>query len=166
MGKMSKSHADEQSGRRNWVAAVAPDAAAAAHSAFAHAGFADPALVLHWDAIAGPETARLARPLRLAEGPHGGVLTLLAEPGAAVFLQHDTRALCDRINTFLGRPAVKRLRFVQGALTPKPEVQPRRPPPGPLPPSDPAERYQGPEGLREALRKLARARRSRTNIAP
>ena len=162
---MIKTAPDGQPKRRNWVGPLAPDAAAAGESAFARAGFADPTLVLNWDAIAGPETARLARPLRLSQGPSGGVLTLKAEPGAAVFLQHDTRSLCERINAYLGRPAVARLKFVEGALAPRPQTPPRRPPPeGDLPPSDPAQNYSGPDGLREALRKLARARRSRTNM--
>ena len=158
---MSKSGPEEQPKRRNWVSALAGDAAAAGQTAILRAGFGDPSLVLHWEAIAGPETARLARPFRFAEGPHGGVLTLLAEPGAAVFLQHDSRALCERINLYLGRPAVTRLKFVQAALSRYPLPPPRRPPPGPLPPDDPALRYQGPESLRQALAKLARARHRR-----
>lgn len=146
--------------RRNWVSALAPDAIVAGQTALVRAGFGDPTLVVHWAQIAGAETARLARPLRLSQGPHGGVLTLLAEPGAAVFLQHDTRALCDRINTYLGRPAVARLKFVQGSLTQRPEPPPRVKTPETLSPSDPAQSYQGPDGVREALWRLARARRN------
>lgn len=145
--------------RRNWVSALAPDVVAAGQAAFVRAGFADPTLVMHWAEIAGTETARLARPLRLSQGAHGGVLTLLAEPGAAVFLQHDTRALCDRINAYLGRPVVTRLRFVQGALTQRPEPPHPVKVPETLSPTDPAQRYQGPDGVREALWRLARARR-------
>ena len=157
---MSKSGSDEQPKRRNWVSAVASGATTVAQSAFLRAGFTDPGLVTNWDAIAGPETARFARPLCLRQGPHGGVLTLISEPGASIFLQHESRALCDRINTYLGRTAVTRLKFVQGALTPRPPLPSRRPEPGPMPPSDPAARYAGPDGLREALWRLARARRS------
>jgi hypothetical protein len=159
MVEMSKSGSDEQPKRHNWASGVAQEAAAVAQSAFLRAGFTDPGLVTNWDAIAGPETARLARPLRLSQGPHGGVLTLMSEPGASIFLQHETRALCDRINTYLGRTAVTRLKFVQGALTQKTSPQSRRPAPGPMPPTDPAARYVGPDGLREALLRLARARR-------
>lgn len=147
--------------RRNWIGPLASDASAVGQAAFLRAGFSDPALVLHWEEIAGPETARLARPLRLSQGAHGGVLTLLAEPGAAVFLQHETRALCDRINGFLGRPAVARLKFVQGSLTQRPAPPPPKPPvPETLALSDPARHYEGPEGVREALLRLARARRT------
>ena len=146
------------------MSALAPNATTVAHSAFVRAGFADPTLVLRWDEIAGPETARLARPIRLSQGPNGGVLTLKAEPGAALFLQHETRPLCERINAYLGRPAVARLRFVQGPLPPRPAPPARRPSPGTVPPTDPTLKYNGPEGLRNALLDLARARRSRTNM--
>ncbi|HWA90387.1 MAG TPA: DciA family protein [Rhizomicrobium sp.] len=149
--------------RRGRAAAVAADAQALARAALDRAGFSDPTLVLRWEEIAGAETARLARPLRLKDGPSGGVLTLMAEPGAAVFLQHETRPLCERINAYLGRPAVARLRFVQGTLS-QPAKRPLRPgPKPPVPAADPARKYEGPEGVREALLRLAQARRSNLN---
>ena len=83
---------------------------------FLRAGFSDPTLVLRWQDIAGPEVARLAQPVKFSEGPSGGTLTLRAAPGAALFLAHEKRALCDRINAYLGRPAVAQLKFSQGAL--------------------------------------------------
>jgi hypothetical protein len=148
--------------RRNWVSPLAPDAVRVGHAAFVRAGFADPTLVVHWAEIAGAETARLARPLRLSQSANGGVLTLLAEPGAAVFLQHDTRALCERINTYLGRPAVARLKFVQGSLSQPLKPQARAKVPDTVAASDPALHYKGPDGVREALWRLARARRSQS----
>jgi len=163
---MTQTVKEEQPARRNWVSALAPDAEAAARSAFARAGFNDPTLVLRWEEIAGAETARLAVPVRLSEGPHGGVLTLKAEPGAAVFLQHETRPLCERINAYLGRPAVARLKFVQGSLQPRSGPAAKRPMPGPLPAADPARKYQGPQGLRDALLALARARQTKAMINP
>ncbi len=146
--------------RRKWVGPVSNDTGVLGAAAFARAGFSDPTLVLQWEKIAGPEVARLARPLRLSQGAHGGVLTLMAEPAAAVFLSHETRALAERINTYLGRPAVARLKFVQTALS-----QPTPPPPiaklaPDIAPDDPVRTYTGPEGLREALMRLARARHS------
>lgn len=147
--------------RRGRAAALAADAGLVSATAFLRAGFADPTLVLRWDEIAGTETARLARPIRLSEGPAGGVLTLRAEPGAAIFLQHESRALCERINAYLGRPAIARLRFVQGAVTGRSNAPARRPRNEPVGPSDPARNYLGPEALREALLKLAQARQGR-----
>jgi hypothetical protein len=148
--------------RHNWVDAVSRDAAPLGAAAFARAGFSDPTLVLHWEKIAGAEVARLARPLRLSQGPQGGVLTLMAEPAAAVFLSHETRALAERINTYLGRPAVARLKFVHAALTQPETLPPQLKPAKDVAPDDPVRTYSGPEGLREALWRLARARRSQS----
>lgn len=162
MAKAKDPVTDQPPERRKWAAPVSGDAAVLGSAAFARAGFRDPTLVLHWEKIAGPEVARLARPLRLSEGPHGGVLTLLAEPGAAVFLQHETRTLAERINTYLGRTAVTRLKFVQAALTQRDPPPPRVKPAQDIAPGDPALAYSGPDGLREALWRLARARHSQS----
>jgi hypothetical protein len=147
--------------RRNRTEIVGRDAGAIGASAFARAGFSDPALVLRWAGIVGSEVARIARPIRLTENATGGVLTLLSEPGAALFLQHESRALCERINTYLGHKAVAKLRFVQGSLR-----MPRKLPANPqLPahavPNDPAHQFQGSERLQDALLLLARARHAR-----
>src|ERR1043166_9188251 len=78
--------------RRNRSEPVAREAGKASAIAFAKAGFRDPTLVLRWREIAGSEVARVAQPFRMAEGPSGGVLTLKAEPGASLFLQHESPA--------------------------------------------------------------------------
>jgi len=144
--------------RRNRAHAVSGDAGSVANTAFLRAGFHDPTLVLRWREIAGPEVARLAQPLKFSDGPSGGTLTLRATPGAALFLAHEKRALCDRINAYLGRPAVTQLKFSQGAFLPPPPAPPSQKPAGPLPPGDPSSRYHGPEGLAKALQALARRR--------
>ena len=159
---MTQSGDDKQSGepppRRGRAGAVARDTPTLAAAAFARKGFTDPTLVLRWAEIAGPEVARLARPLKLSEGPTGGVLTLKAEPGASLFLSHETRQICTRINAYFGREMVTRLRFVQGPLAMRPL---RRAPPRAalVPECDPSLAFQGAEGLREALTSLARWRR-------
>ncbi len=145
--------------RRGWIGEVGSDAKLAAKTAFARAGFSDPSLVLRWSEIAGTQTARLARPIRLSEtAGGGGILTLKAEPAAALFLQHETRALCARINSYLGRVAVTRLRFVQGTLAEPHAPPPRRPQAIDPAPTDPARRWQGPPNLGQALLNLARQR--------
>ncbi|MEI9989625.1 MAG: DciA family protein [Rhizomicrobium sp.] len=144
--------------RRGWIGEVGGDATLAARTAFARAGFADPSLVLRWAEIAGAETARLARPIRLSETASGGLLTLKAEPAAALFLQHESRALCARINSYLGRVAVVRLRFVQGPLAERHPPPPKRPKPTDPSSADPARRWQGPPELGQALLNLARQR--------
>ena len=149
--------------RRGRASEVGGDVTLAARSAFVRAGFADPTLVLRWKEIAGADTARLARPIKLSESASGGVLTLKAEPAAALFLQHDSRALCARINAYLGRVAVARLRFVQGPLLAPYPAPPPRPKPIDPPPADPARRWQGSPTLGQALFDLARQRtRTRT----
>jgi len=151
---------ETQPSRRGRAAAVGRDAGGVAGQAFFRMGFTDPALVLRWREIAGPEVARLCQPLRFSEGPQGGTLTLKALPGAAVFLGHETRPLTERINRYLGRSAVARLKFVQGAfLPPRPAPSPRRPAAG-VRSSDPASGWRGPGTLRDALLALARWRES------
>jgi hypothetical protein len=144
--------------RRNRTLPVGGDIRSAAATAFLRAGFTDPSLVLRWSEIAGPEVARLAQPVKFTDGPSGGTLTLRAVPGAALFLAHEKRPLCERINAYLGRQAVTQLKFNQGALLPRPQVKPTMKKPGPLPPADPSRRYQGPEGLTHALQGLAKRR--------
>jgi hypothetical protein len=144
--------------RHNWPLPVGMDAKSAGAFAFVRAGFSDPTLVLRWSEIAGPAVARLAQPVKFSQGPAGGTLTLRAAPGAALFLSHEKRTLCERINAYLGHQAVVQLKFVQGA----PLLRPPAPQPqkalGALPPGDPSRRYQGPEGLTRALQTLARRR--------
>jgi hypothetical protein len=157
---MAKADKQEPAKRRGWVASVASDAGHNATIAFTRAGFSDPTLVLRWAEIAGAEVARLARPIKFTAGSHGGVLTLKAEPAAALFLQHETRNLCGRINSYLGREAVSRIKFIQGPLlsTAQPRPAARS---GTVPISDPALKFQGAEGIRAALLSLA-AKRVRT----
>jgi hypothetical protein len=158
MARTSKETQEGPPPRRNRAQTVSGDAGSVANTAFLRAGFSDPTLVLRWQEIAGPEVARLAQPLKFSDGPSGGTLTLRATPGAALFLAHEKRPLCDRINAYLGRPAVAQLKFSQGAFLPPPPKPPRQKPAGPLPPGDPSRRYQGPEGLAKALQALARRR--------
>jgi hypothetical protein len=153
---------ETQPSRRGRAAPVGGDAGSIAAQAFSRMGFIDPALVLRWREIAGPAVARLCQPLRFSEGPGGGTLTLKALPGAALFLGHETRALTARINQYLGRPAVARLRFVQGAfLPPRPAPVLRRPAASVA--GDPANAWRGPETLKTALLALARWRESGKN---
>jgi hypothetical protein len=146
--------------RRNRTASVGRDAAALGSGIFARAGFRNPTLVTRWADIVGPEVARICQPVKLSEGASGGVLTLKAEPGASLFLQHESRLLCEKINAYLGHSAVVRLRFVQGPLATRPAPRTRRKARGDVGPDDPALAYNGPEGLKSALLALAKTRRT------
>jgi hypothetical protein len=143
--------------RRGRTAPISADAGLAA-AAFARAGFRDPALVLRWREIAGDAVARISQPLKLADGPSGGTLTLRAAPAAALFLGHEKRALCERINAYLGFAAVVQIKFSQGAPLVRPAPPRPNKPAGPMPAADPSLRYHGPDGLAEALQALARRR--------
>jgi hypothetical protein len=106
-----------------------------AKGAFARAGFADATLLLRWAAIAGPQIARIARPAKWQDGPEGATLTLKCEAGAIVFLQHQTRELTERLNAYLGRGRIVRLKLVAGQL-PQSLEPPDHPAPGSAPPMD------------------------------
>jgi len=148
--------------RRGRAAAIGNDARALARAGFERAGFLESGLVLRWKEIVGPDVARIARPLRLADGPSGGVLTLKADPAASVFLQHESRTLCGRINAFLGQNAVQRLRFVAGELASDVKAARRRAAVSEASSDDPARQFSGSEALKASLLALARARRAKT----
>jgi hypothetical protein len=130
-----------------------------AASALQRAGFSDTTLVLRWREIVGADIARIVEPVKLTEGLEGAVLTLKCEPGAAVFLQHQTRELLQRLASYLGPARVTRLRFVPGELEPACS-----------PPDHPAVRHHGgpprpdepgtPLTLSHAIERLDRLRRS------
>ncbi|HVC61297.1 MAG TPA: DUF721 domain-containing protein [Acetobacteraceae bacterium] len=107
-----------------------------------------------WDAIVGPMLAAVSAPRRLA----AGTLTVACTGPVAMELQHYATELISRINTHLGTPAVRQLRFVQTiALAPQ-----APPPPPPMPPWVAAAAETAvaalPEGeLRVALAALGRA---------
>lgn len=160
----STESAGQEIKRRGRIDAIAADISGIGAAAFDRAGFIEPRLLLHWADIAGQDTAQLCLPVRLS----GGVLTLKAEPGAAVFLQYETRTLAERINSFLGRKAVTRLKFLQGPLygpkVPRPHKADAQATKEPVEmrADDPARGFTGPEELRGALIRLARTRMNRT----
>jgi hypothetical protein len=73
-----------------------------------------------WSAIVGAEWAAAAWPAALGRD---GALKLRTAPAAALELQHRAPLLIERINLYLGRPAVARLVLIQQTL-------PRAPGPG------------------------------------
>ena len=145
--------AQETSGtvpRHGWARAAGEGVLGEARGAFARAGFTDATLLIRWSEIVGPQIARIALPQRWQDGPEGAVLTLKCEAGAAVLLQHQTRMLIERLNTYLGQGRINRLKLVPGRLTARAE-----PPGHPRP-----EAQAGTESLSlgEALARLARLR--------
>jgi hypothetical protein len=76
------------------------------------------ALVAYWPTIVGGEIATMTEPLRLAPGRPGeaSILYLRVSGASAIELQHQERALVERINTFFGGAVVSRLALRQGPL--------------------------------------------------
>jgi len=118
-------------------------------------------IMIDWASIIGPAMAAVTQPRRLSDG----TLTIACSGPIAMELQHLALEVVSRINTHLGRPVVRSLRFVQvGAF-----ARPTPPPPAPPPAIAAAEAAvaQLPEGpLRDALlglgsAVLARGRSSR-----
>ena len=113
--------------------------------------------MLRWREIAGEDVARIAEPLRLTEGPEGGVLTLKCEPGAAVFLQHQTRELQERLRTYLGPGRIVRIRLIPGELE-RAQGLPDHPSSGVLSLDEPPSRPSLSEALERLDRRRARAK--------
>ncbi len=93
-------------------------------------GFAQAAVLAEWDRIVGPMLAARCQPVRLAfergRTTHG-ILFLRARGGAALELQHATLQICERVNDYMGYPAVARVHLMQVPL-PRPTPLPRPPP--------------------------------------
>ncbi|MDW8313574.1 MAG: DciA family protein [Rhodovarius sp.] len=111
-------------------------------------------LLAEWEALVGPELAARTTPRRLERG----TLTIACSGPTALELTMLGPALIERINAGLGRPAVKRLRFVQAVVHPPHPASPARPTPPERLPEAVARRLAAiPAGpLRDALENLAR----------
>jgi hypothetical protein len=114
--------------------------------AFRRFGFSAASLITDWPAIAGRDLARLAVPERLkwprspdpadedAAGPpprrRGATLVLRVDGGRALEIEYGKRQIIERVNAYLGYPAIADLRIVQApvAQPPTPQGATRRPP--------------------------------------
>ena len=122
-----------------------------------------------WEDLVGPAHAARSRPERL-KWPRGGedefapaTLVVACEGSHAVFLQHDTRAILERLNAFFGFAAVDRVQVVQRPVEKRDVRTPREAPR--LPPGDERSLRQSldavdDEALRAALLRLGRGVRS------
>jgi hypothetical protein len=82
-------------------------------------GFAEGGLALDWAAIAGPQIAEIALPLKLAYARgerRDGTLHVKVASGFAPMLAHCEPQLIERVNAYLGHAAVARIRLVQGPM--------------------------------------------------
>lgn len=88
-------------------------------------GFANAEVLTEWPRVVGERLAEATVPEKLTRD---GTLTIKVTPAFALELQHLEPQVLDRIATYFGHQAVKRLRLVQGHVPPPtPRPRPRRP---------------------------------------
>jgi hypothetical protein len=87
--------------------------------ASASRGFAQSRLLTHWEEIAGPEMAGIARPVEVtyARGGFGATLVLLTTGANAPVLEMEKDKLRARVNAAYGYNAIARIRVTQTAPT-------------------------------------------------
>ena len=102
-------------------------------------GFAVSRLLTHWPDIAGPDLARITRPVKIGYGREGmgATLTLLVAPAHAPMVQMALPTLTDRVNAVYGYAAIKRITLTQtssaGFAEGQTPFQPASAKPGPDP---------------------------------
>ena len=142
-------------------------------SAARERGFASAELIAWWPEIVGPTLARVTQPDRLiwprrAADPdrarEPATLELRIAAGFGLIVQQQAPQIIEKLNAFLGYPAVGRLKLVQRPLKRRPQPEPPRP--ATLPADEETklkERLQAIEddGLKDALARLGRGVLSR-----
>ncbi len=88
-------------------------------------GFAVARLLTHWDDIAGPRLAAIARPVDVTygRGGFGATLTVLTTGPQAPMLEMEKDRLRERVNATYGYNAISRIRITQTAATGFAEAQ-------------------------------------------
>src|SRR5215831_21265451 len=102
--------------KRSYPKPLADLVAVCVADVFARQGFTSYEIVTHWDDIVGAEIAALAEPVRMQwirssdpdESPPA-TLVLRVEGPAAIEIQHMSAVIVERVNRYLGWPAVGRL---------------------------------------------------------
>lgn len=94
--------------------------------AIARRGFATADLLANWPAIAGAALAEFTAPEKIlwprdtSEEFAPGVLVLKVDGPKAIFVQHETSEIVDRLNAFFGYAAIGQLRIIQGPVGKRP----------------------------------------------
>ena len=130
-------------------------------------GFTAATLLADWRLIVGPVLAMRCQPTALEA--RGGVLHLQASSSAALEIQHAATQLIERVNTYFGYRAVRRMKLTQAPLPPLP-APPAPPRQRTLAPHEAAELRDtvaavGDEPLQAALLALGHSLRSTRNVA-
>ncbi len=128
-----------------------------------HRGFAVSRLLTHWAEVAGPDIARVSRPVEVTYGRGlGATLTLLTTGPEAPVLEMQKGRIRERVNACYGFGAIERIRITQTAATGfgAPDADPRRQAGAAVPEGPPSARARKAasgvrnEGLRKALERL------------
>ncbi|MYA90189.1 MAG: DUF721 domain-containing protein [Boseongicola sp. SB0662_bin_57] len=128
-----------------------------------HRGFAVSRLLTHWAEVAGPDIARVSRPVEVTYGRGlGATLTLLTTGPEAPMLEMQKDRIRERVNACYGYGAIEKIRITQTAATgfgPLDAISGRKDSDirAPKPISATAKEAAGgiqDEGLREALERL------------
>lgn len=82
-------------------------------------GFAVSRLLTHWEEVAGPDIAAIARPVNVSYGRQGmgATLTVLTTGAQAPMLEMQKEKLRDKVNAVYGYNAISRIRLTQTAPT-------------------------------------------------
>ena len=93
---------------------------------FGRKSFAEQQLLTRWRDMVGAEHARHSLPVRLHRGRNnqGGTLSVQAESGIALLMQHDAPRIIERINKDSGYALVARLKFIQAPLPNRDDAPP------------------------------------------
>jgi hypothetical protein len=122
-----------------------------------HGGGTLARLKADWPVVVGADLSAASWPQALGRD---GALKLRVAAAAALELQHRAPLLIERINLYLGRPAVTRLIFVQGPVPFAPSSRRDPPPPLDLAEAEAIERQIAAIGDSELKAALARLGRS------
>ena len=130
----------------------------------ARRGFATSNLIASWSEIVGARTAASSRPDRIvwpkgtAQEGKAALLVLRVDGPRAVFIQHESGQIIERVNAFLGYAAIGQIRIVQAPLGGATEMRPRPPSVSQSQEARLSEAVAGVEneGLRAALARLGR----------
>lgn len=122
---------DQQQSRRRYAAQLGGLVTHVGDKSFRRRGFVHSQIVTQWSQIVGPSLASVSAPegLRFPPGKkRGATITIRAESGAALEIQHHLNMILERVNMYFGYTAVEKLSIRQGPL-PQPaiKVQPRTP---------------------------------------
>ena len=83
-----------------------------------HRGFAVSRLLTHWTEVAGPDIARISRPVEVTYGRGlGATLTLLTTGPEAPMLEMQKDKIRERVNACYGYGAIEKVRITQTAAT-------------------------------------------------